>query len=59
MRRRKRIQRAPREKVAVIIANEYNITYERAAKLYISAKKYCEVFNDVTILQKVEQMVLK
>jgi hypothetical protein len=56
--KRKRIV-SPRNITAVqLVACEFNVTYKRALKAYNSAKLYCQVFKDKTVLEETEFLLL-
>jgi hypothetical protein len=56
--KRKRIV-SPRNITAVqLVASEFDVTYKRALKAYNSAKLYCKVFKDKTVLEETEFLLL-
>ena len=56
--RRKRMARPNRIRTVVMVACEFDVTYKRALKAYNSAKLYCKVFKDKTVLEETEFLLL-
>ena len=58
-RKRIRITRPLRVRAIELLAEQFNVGYNQAFAAYNAAKEYCKVFNDKTVLEETEYIILQ